>query len=629
MFHTGYIKTIVTSVTGAQIPLVYMCEWQATVPMMFFLVQSLNSSKKHLATNEVFAIVCIYLGITLSVFCYIADYFHQFLLGFIGCCLFIIGNYISITQAIDDVKTTHATFIQSLNANVDEYIAHKVALKRYESSIILFVIFITLTFLYYAVQLGLMTGRTSFTLVIIVNCLAKNFYSQILTSGHLKVLDYSSYQLLSQRKLNSDRRTFLRFLFHELRSPLNCIHMGLQLANPKDSDETLCTVQNAATEINDLLDDSLLLQSIQEGSLILNKRPIKLSEIAQYLKSAYIEVLKERSVIVKMRLEKGVPEYVMGDIQYIRRVLDNLVLAINQHIDTSEHLEVDVTISYSVDDSILSVECADNDKNFRTETTQTFNYGEYKHHDLKVGRLNSLRMSICNQIVISHGGLFGFELSPKGPKFGFLLPLDYMNSILSTEVIEEVVFDSTKSIPKVTPVAPITTNTDIVTPNNSANGFQGEIHAIVVDDIKTNRQLLARLINNRGVKVDDMFEDGKKAADFVKDNTDKTNIIFMDNMMPIMTGIESTAAIRSSGYGGLIIGVTGNTLGEELTAFLDAGADIILGKPVNCIQLDTIIAHIRDHGIYSPKSKVHDSRNNEGLKEKMEKLTIEVKKQSK
>ena len=78
-------------------------------------------------------------------------------------------------------------------------------------------------------------------------------------------------------------------------------------------------MKSATTEINDLLDDSLLLQSIQEGSLILNKRPVQVQEIIQYLKAAYLQVLKGRSVVVRMRLEKGLPEYIMCDAQYIKR----------------------------------------------------------------------------------------------------------------------------------------------------------------------------------------------------------------------------------------------------------------------------------------------------------------------
>ena len=78
-------------------------------------------------------------------------------------------------------------------------------------------------------------------------------------------------------------------------------------------------MKTAAVEINDLLDDSLLLQSIQEGSLVMTKRPIQVNEIIQYLKTSYIQTLKSRSAVARMRLEKGLPEFIMCDLQYIKR----------------------------------------------------------------------------------------------------------------------------------------------------------------------------------------------------------------------------------------------------------------------------------------------------------------------
>lgn len=220
--------------------------------------------------------------------------------------------------------------------------------------------------------------------------------------------------------------------------------------------------------------------------------------------------------------------------------------------------------------------------------------------------------------------MFGFELSPKGPKFAFLIPLDHMNSRLSAASELQVILDSNKTVAK---SASASTTADST---SASPEVQEQLNALVVDDIKTNRQLLSRLISDRGIHVD-MVEDGQKAVDFMKEHGSKINIIFMDNMMPVMTGIESTAACRKEdvAYGGLVIGVTGNTLGEEVINFLDAGADIILGKPVNVTQLEAIITHIRKYGKFSPKSKVHDSRYDDDLKEQFEKLTIEVKKLSK
>ena len=75
----------------------------------------------------------------------------------------------------------------------------------------------------------------------------------------------------------------------------------------------------AAIEINHLLDDSLLLQSIQEGSLVMIKQPVRVDDLVEYLKTSYLQVLKGRSAFVKMRLEKGLPEYIMCDLQYIKR----------------------------------------------------------------------------------------------------------------------------------------------------------------------------------------------------------------------------------------------------------------------------------------------------------------------
>ena len=229
-------------------------------------------------------------------------------------------------------------------------------------------------------------------------------------------------------------------------------------------------------------------------------------------------------------------------------------------------------------------------------------------------------MSICNQLVIAHGGIFGFELNPIGPKFTFLVPLEHMNSKLSGTAEDQVILDSSKKDIAVT-VAATASGSDAKVPVK----VEGQLYGLIVDDIKTNRQLLGRLVSNRGLIID-TAEDGLKAVDYIKEKGENINIIFMDNMMPNMTGIESTAACRKLGYGGLIIGVTGNTLGEEVTAFLDAGADIILGKPVNGAQLDAIINHIRTHGKYSPKSIVHESRNDAELKEKFETLTNDVKK---
>ena len=53
-----------------------------------------------------------------------------------------------------------------------------------------------------------------------------------------------------------------------------------------------------------------------------------------------------------------------------------------------------------------------------------------------------------------------------------------------------------------------------------------------------------------------------------------------------MDGLTATRELRQRGYHGVIIGVTGGGLPEDIAAFLDAGADDVLIKPITFQQLE-------------------------------------------
>jgi CheY-like chemotaxis protein len=67
------------------------------------------------------------------------------------------------------------------------------------------------------------------------------------------------------------------------------------------------------------------------------------------------------------------------------------------------------------------------------------------------------------------------------------------------------------------------------------------------------------------------------------------DMIFMDQVMPNMTGMEATRIIREMGYDGGIIAVTGNVLEEDMQSVLAAGTDEIVIKPLKVPHLEKII----------------------------------------
>ncbi|KLO12161.1 CheY-like protein [Schizopora paradoxa] len=113
------------------------------------------------------------------------------------------------------------------------------------------------------------------------------------------------------------------------------------------------------------------------------------------------------------------------------------------------------------------------------------------------------------------------------------------------------------------------------------------LHVLVVDDDILTRKLMERSLARMGCAVD-TAENGQVAlemiasADQARSNwtSGRYDIVFLDNQMPVMSGLDAVSTLRSFRRGDLVIGVTGNALLSDRQEFLSAGADHVLTKPV-------------------------------------------------
>jgi CheY-like chemotaxis protein len=76
--------------------------------------------------------------------------------------------------------------------------------------------------------------------------------------------------------------------------------------------------------------------------------------------------------------------------------------------------------------------------------------------------------------------------------------------------------------------------------------------------------------------------------------------ILMDYVMPRLSGPDATKELRERGFNGMIIGVTGNALPEDIEHFKSKGADAVLTKPIDTEELKRLLAHSR--GIRSKRT---------------------------
>lgn len=124
----------------------------------------------------------------------------------------------------------------------------------------------------------------------------------------------------------------------------------------------------------------------------------------------------------------------------------------------------------------------------------------------------------------------------------------------------------------------------------------------VVDDNKVNLRVVATLLRELGV-MPETFTSGETILRAIEKGREY-DIIFMDHMMPVMDGIETTQRIRKMrgkyAQKVVIIALTANAIDGVGTEYQEAGMDDWLFKPVN---LEKLLEKLKKY--ISPKNIVY------------------------
>lgn len=88
--------------------------------------------------------------------------------------------------------------------------------------------------------------------------------------------------------------------------------------------------------------------------------------------------------------------------------------------------------------------------------------------------------------------------------------------------------------------------------------------------------------------------DGSEAVDIIREQGSSVDVVFLDSQMTHVHGPEAAAAIRSLGYTGLIVAVSGNVLDEDVLHFKRSGANSFISKPLDLSKIQDVLASKSD-----------------------------------
>jgi signal transduction histidine kinase/DNA-binding response OmpR family regulator/HPt (histidine-containing phosphotransfer) domain-containing protein len=132
------------------------------------------------------------------------------------------------------------------------------------------------------------------------------------------------------------------------------------------------------------------------------------------------------------------------------------------------------------------------------------------------------------------------------------------------------------------------------------------LRVLVAEDNPVNARLMAMYLRQLGHDGDHVVN-GEEAVSAVLAGS--YDVVLMDAQMPVLGGVDATAAIRAmGGPQPRVVAVTASVLAEDRAAFLAAGADDFVTKPV---RLATLAAALEPEGSCSdagtPASRTADA----------------------
>ena len=440
------------------------------------------------------------------------------------------------------------------------------------------------------------------------------------------------------------RRIFVRYISHEIRSPLNTILMGMQFLKQSMLEKHYC-VETSIEMINELeescdaairiLNDLIDYERLESGVLKLNKKKIDIWQFVIDSVRPFMRQARQAGILLTLWSEEDYRDYaVYGDIHKLRQVMRNFISNALKFTPSGGSVMIKVSICKQPTSTRISdvesshfnpsLEKCGESKSYRRPSTgdlskpmqviievidtgcgialqnlpKIFNeLEEFEAGELHHGDEFGLGMWISKSIVELHGGMVSVQSEGQGKGCTFSMELPVIVPELKTPLLTLNARSIRPDSDFFPSEAQLTTHRDEAPRSFTDLLLMSEQSVLVVDDVALNRKMLFRLIDDKFKSVIEA-RNGDEALQIVHDAMNKKgvppDIILMDFVMPVMDGPTASKEMRALGYQGIIIGVTGNALPADIDMFLSHGANRVLIKPLKLEVLLKTITELND-----------------------------------
>ncbi|MFD1768511.1 response regulator [Sphingobacterium suaedae] len=363
------------------------------------------------------------------------------------------------------------------------------------------------------------------------------------------------------------KESFLANMSHEIRTPINgivgIIHMLRNSELNGEQRDWINRLDSASDSLLLIINDILDISKIDSGMMKIENEHFSIHKKLTDINNIFTLKARDKNLSFEMAIDPELPEYIKSDPLRIQQIINNFISNSLKFTETGKiTLKADVidrtgdnyTIRFTVVDTGIGIKQEAIDKIFLA-----FEQGD-DGITKKFGG-TGLGLAIVKRLAdLLHGKVQARSIYGKGSEFSFEASFQRVENFKSEEKIDREIFSRLERF--------------------------DNLYILVAEDNDLNSFMLAHMLESWGCKVD-IVKNGRSAVEKV--NQQHYDLIMMDTHMPVMSGFEAIKEIKKHANPQKayipIITISASVLEHEQAAAYEAGADSVIGKPFDPLDL--------------------------------------------